>query len=91
MYFIPVGLLITSDASFLAAIGKSVGDYPSLTWTNFLFVNLLPVTIGNILGGVVLVGVTYWFVYLRSEVRTAPSLQAMRHENEPSSALLKTD
>ena len=91
MYFIPIGLLITSDASFLAAIGKSFSDYPSLTWTNFLFVNLLPVTIGNILGGVVLVGFMYWFVYLRPEARTASSLQTIRHEDDPSRALLKTD
>jgi formate/nitrite transporter FocA (FNT family) len=27
--------------------------------------NLLPVTIGNIIGGAVLVGAAYWFVYLR--------------------------
>ena len=26
--------------------------------------NLLPVTIGNIIGGVVMVGVMYWFIYL---------------------------
>jgi len=91
MYFIPIGLLIQTDTTFLTAIGKSVGDYPSLTWTNFVFVNLLPVTLGNILGGVGLVGCTYWFVYLRPEVRTAASLQAMRHEHDPSRALLKTD
>ena len=65
--FNPISLLIKSDTTFLAAIGKSVSDYTSLTWKNFLFVNLLPVTIGNILGGVVLVGLTYWFVYLRPE------------------------
>jgi len=91
MYFIPIGLLIQTDTTFLTAIGKSVSDYPSLTWTNFVLVNLLPVTIGNILGGVGLVGCMYWFVYLRPEVRPASSLQAMRHENEPSRALLKTD
>jgi formate transporter len=91
MYFIPIGLLIQTDTTFLTAIGKSVGDYPSLTWMNFVFVNLLPVTLGNILGGVGLVGCTYWFVYLRPEVRTAASLQAMRHEHDPSRALLKTD
>ena len=28
--------------------------------------NLLPVTAGNILGGALLVGLTYWFVYLRT-------------------------
>ena len=67
MYYLPLGLLIKSDTTFLTAIGKSLSDYPSLTWKNFLLVNLLPVTIGNILGGVVLVGLTYWFVYLRPE------------------------
>ena len=91
MYYLPIGLLIKSDTTFLTAIGKSLSDYPSLTWTNFVLVNLLPVTIGNILGGVVLVGFTYWFVYLRPEIRTASDLQAINHENEPSRVLLKTD
>jgi formate/nitrite transporter FocA (FNT family) len=31
-------------------------------------INLLPVTIGNILGGAVLVGIVYWFVYLRNRL-----------------------
>jgi formate/nitrite transporter len=91
MYFIPVGVLITSDAGFLAAIGKTASDYPSLTWANFLFVNLLPVTIGNILGGVVLVGLTYWFIYLRPEGRPASSLQTIRHENAPPRVRRKKD
>jgi formate transporter len=29
------------------------------------FVSLIPVTIGNIIGGGGLVGMVYWFVYLR--------------------------
>jgi formate transporter len=37
----------------------------SLTWSNFVWANLLPVTIGNIIGGALMVGVVYWFVYLR--------------------------
>jgi formate transporter len=67
MYFVPVGLLIKSfaPASFWASIGKTAADYASLTWGNFLLHNLLPVTIGNIIGGAVLVGVVYWFIYLR--------------------------
>ncbi|MBL8046517.1 MAG: formate/nitrite transporter family protein, partial [Anaerolineales bacterium] len=40
-------------------------DFTNLTWGNFLLNNLLPVTLGNIIGGVVLVGAVYWFVYLR--------------------------
>ena len=69
MYFIPIGLLIKTDAAFLATIDKSATDYASLTWTNFLCVNLLPVTIGNIIGGVGLVGLVYWFIYLRRDAR----------------------
>ena len=38
-----------------------------LTWANFLFGNLVPVTIGNIIGGSVMVGAVYWFVYLRKK------------------------
>ncbi|NPV08116.1 MAG: formate transporter FocA [Anaerolineae bacterium] len=65
MYFIPVGLLIKSDAAFLAAAGVAASEFPHLTLTNFLFVNLLPVTIGNIIGGSVMVGLAYWSIYLR--------------------------
>lgn len=38
-----------------------------MTWGDFLLANLLPVTIGNIIGGAVLVGAVYWFVYLRHD------------------------
>jgi formate transporter len=67
MYFVPIGLLIKVAApeSFWSAIGKSAADYPDLTWERFLIGNLLPVTLGNVIGGVVLVGAVYWFVYLR--------------------------
>jgi formate transporter len=67
MYFIPVGLLIKSGAgeAFWAAIGSSPASYASLTWGNFFINNLLPVTIGNIIGGSVMVGIVYWFIYLR--------------------------
>jgi formate transporter len=66
MYFIPVALLIKDFApeSFWALAGASASDYEALTWGGFAR-NLLPVTLGNILGGSVLVGVVYWFIYLR--------------------------
>jgi formate transporter len=65
-YFIPLGLLIKAGApvSFWDAIGKTAADFPTLTWTNFS-ANLLAVTIGNIIGGAVMVAAVYWFVYLR--------------------------
>ncbi|KAA3648361.1 MAG: formate transporter FocA [Chloroflexi bacterium] len=68
MYFIPVGLLIKSGASpeFWASIGKTAADYPDLTWMNFFITNLVPVTIGNIIGGTLFVGGVYWFLFLRT-------------------------
>jgi formate transporter len=67
MYFVPVALFIrdTAPPAFWEAIGQAAGDYASLTWTGFIASNLLPVTAGNIIGGTVLVGGAYWFVYLR--------------------------
>lgn len=69
VYFIPMGLFIKAGAadSFWSSIGKTAADFPALTWTNFLLGNLIPVTIGNIIGGSVLVAAVYWFVYLRKQ------------------------
>lgn len=67
MYFIPIGLFIRSGAgpSFWQATGSASDQYMNLTVSNFLVNNLLPVTIGNIIGGSLMVGAVYWFVYLR--------------------------
>ncbi|MDX9864576.1 MAG: formate/nitrite transporter family protein, partial [Anaerolineaceae bacterium] len=63
MYFIPFGLLIKAfDPAFVMAHQV---DVSSLTWQSFLFNNLLPVTVGNMIGGAGLVGLMYWFIYLR--------------------------
>ncbi len=67
MYFIPIALFIKAwaPATFWALIDKTPADFGALTWNNFFVVNLLPVTIGNIIGGAVLVGAVYWLIYLR--------------------------
>ena len=66
MYFIPIGLFVKSGALSVLwkTVGKTASDFSSITWTNFIFANLLPVTIGNIFGGAVMVGLVYWFIYL---------------------------
>ena len=64
MYFIPIGLFIKTDDSFVAGLDKAP-DLSNLTWGRFLVDNLVPVTLGNIVGGGVMVGLVYWFVYLR--------------------------
>lgn len=55
MYYIPAGI-------FAAGVHGLAAD--GLSWGSFLLRNLLPVTLGNMLGGVVLVGVTMWYLYL---------------------------
>ncbi len=70
MYMIPLGLLIKAGAP--AALWTQLAMDPSalsgLTWAGFAS-SLVPVTLGNILGGAGLVGAVYWFVYLRPERR----------------------
>jgi formate/nitrite transporter len=65
MYFIPLGLLVRHDPHVLAIAGKSLEQLADLTWWGFLWKNLLPVTLGNMVGGGVLVAGVYWLVYLR--------------------------
>ena len=62
MYFIPFGLLVKIfDPAFVATLSV---DVTQLTWLTFITKNLLPVTIGNIIGGAGLVALVYWFIYL---------------------------
>jgi formate transporter len=63
MYFVPFALLVKTDRAFVSA--HPAGDLSSLTWTRFLTASLIPVTIGNVIGGSLMVGAIYWFVYLR--------------------------
>jgi len=62
MYFIPAGIFLHSWANVPAPLAF---DPASLHWTSFLWKNLLPVTIGNIIGGAVFVGMSYWSAFLR--------------------------
>jgi formate/nitrite transporter len=67
MYFIPIGLFIKNyDPAFtLQAIAETGINLKGLTWSAFLVDNLLPVTIGNIIGGALLVAAVYWSIFLR--------------------------
>jgi formate transporter len=68
MYFIPAGLLLKTSPEVLAATQDALGTMPdlnNLTWYGFLVGNLLPVTLGNIIGGTIFVGLAHWFLFLR--------------------------
>ncbi|MGD8552495.1 MAG: formate transporter FocA [Anaerolineales bacterium] len=65
MYFIPIGLLIKQfDPAFVVASGLELG---SLSWSTFLVHNLIPVSIGNIIGGSIFVAAIYWSIFLRNQ------------------------
>ncbi|TMJ05987.1 MAG: formate transporter FocA [Alphaproteobacteria bacterium] len=70
IYYFSIALFIKAGApdTFWTSIHKTPADFPALTWQNFLIGNLLPVTIGNIIGGSIMVGAVYWFVYLRRRI-----------------------
>jgi formate transporter len=67
MYFLPLGLFVKSGASdaFWHATGASASAYGNLTWSRAALDNIAPVTLGNIFGGAVMVGLVYWLVYRR--------------------------
>ncbi|WP_036774210.1 formate transporter FocA [Photorhabdus australis] len=69
MFLIPLGIVIKNFAptEFWINVGATPDQFSQLTVSHFIIDNLIPVTIGNIIGGAVLVGLTYWLIYLRSE------------------------
>jgi formate/nitrite transporter len=75
MYFIPMGLWLRGDTAVVTAAQKTAADFGQLTWGSFLWDNLVPVTLGNIVGGAGMVGLVYWFVYLRGKQPAPASLQ----------------
>lgn len=69
MYFIPMGMFCKGNDTYVAAAMEQYGltaeQIATVNWENFFVTNLIPVTLGNIVGGVVAVGAIYWFVYLK--------------------------
>ncbi|WP_206597525.1 formate transporter FocA [Polycladidibacter stylochi] len=67
MFMIPIGIAIQSfaGAEFWHVAGVNASQFADLNLYNFLVKNLIPVTLGNIIGGAVMIGFTYWFIHLR--------------------------
>ncbi|MBC7195569.1 MAG: formate/nitrite transporter family protein, partial [Caldisericia bacterium] len=62
MYFIPMGIFLKSDKNLINLINF---DISNLNFLNFLIKNLIPVTLGNIFGGAILIGILYYLAYLK--------------------------
>ncbi len=67
MYFIGAGLFAKTIPEYAGAAAAAGIDLSGLTWGSFWTANLIPVTLGNIVGGAICVGCVYWFAYLRKK------------------------
>lgn len=65
MYFIPAGIYATFSQKAVEASGKTPEALAALNWTSMWTGNLLIVTAGNIVGGAILTGVVYWWIFVR--------------------------
>lgn len=63
MYFIPAGILAKTNQAVISLVTEP-NDLSHLNLVGFIN-NLVPVTLGNIVGGSIFVGMIYWFIYLR--------------------------
>lgn len=73
MFMVPLGIVIHNFApdSFWQQIGVSSSAYSDLNILHFITSNLIPVTLGNIVGGAVLVGLANWSIYSRPKLISA--------------------
>jgi formate/nitrite transporter len=77
MYYIPAGILAKANPAWLqgaVALGARPEKIAALNWSSFVMKNLIPVTLGNIVGGVLFVGLTYWFIYCKRNDRQSKIL-----------------
>jgi len=68
MFFIPMGLALKGQTAIVTAAG--LADKLSHLTIGGMVMNLIPVTLGNIVGGAFFVATLYWVVYLRNEKKT---------------------
>ena len=66
MYYIPAGIFAKANEAFVAASGAAPEALSSLTWGGFFVSNLIPVTLGNILGGGIFVAMAYWYSFKKA-------------------------
>ncbi|EGU38165.1 putative formate transporter 1 [Vibrio ichthyoenteri ATCC 700023] len=69
MFQVPmaIGIKNFAPAEFWQMTGANIADYADLNMIDFIMNNLVPVTLGNIIGGGLFVGIWYWMIYLRDD------------------------
>lgn len=69
MYYIPAGIWAKAHTNFTEILNLPQELLDSLTWKAFFINNLLPVTLGNIVGGSIMVAGAYWLVYKKDSLK----------------------
>lgn len=79
MFIIPAGITASLDPTVASAVmaHHPTWDLATLNTSSFIFGNLIPVTLGNIFSGAVLVGGIYWFLYVKEENKEYQSISDM--------------
>lgn len=77
MFMVPLGIAIQQLAppEFWATVGATPEQYADLNIVNFITANLIPVTLGNIVGGAGLVGLAYWSIFTRPKLNAVATSQ----------------
>ena len=65
MYYLSAGLMAKANPKYLEAAVEAGVKVDKLNIGTIFTANLIPVTIGNIIGGALCVGAVYWFLYVR--------------------------
>ena len=63
---IPAGIFAKGTEAFVQASGLAPDALASLTWSGFFVSNLIPVTLGNIVGGGLFIALAYWFSFKKA-------------------------
>lgn len=63
MYYLPAGILAKNFPDLASKTGLGLETLKSLNISNMVFKNLLPVTLGNIIGGTIFIGTLYFLAY----------------------------
>ncbi|SDG67530.1 formate/nitrite transporter family protein [Desulfosporosinus hippei] len=74
MYYIPAGILAKANPSWVTESHLGSQALANLNWGTFVINNLVPVTLGNIVGGSFFVAGVYWFVYIKNDVKAERAL-----------------
>ena len=67
MYYIPAGIWAKTNPAWVAESHLTPAALANLNWGTFFINNLIPVTLGNIVGGSLFVAGIYWFVYIKND------------------------